>query len=223
MYDWFAQLYKEGLLDPSFATNGGGDMVNQFLSDQTATVGYWDMWVGLYNNIRQLQEPETTFRAQGVAGVPGEDGKIMLRRGDSSIWVIPANAENPDNAMRFLEFWHSEKGYLLGTLGLEGEHYTVENGKYTLTEAGEANGMDHGAPRVSNRNWEHPIGYADGVAEAEALILEHASVEHLPEDWTRAQRIVERYAFQAMTGRISGEQAVQQMQRNLKRSNLIDA
>lgn len=223
MYDWFGKLYKEGLLDPAFASNSGSDMTRQFLSNQTATVGYWDMWVGLFNNLRKIDNPEDSFLAKGVAGVPDKDGNIILRRGDSSIWVIPANADNPENAIKFLEFWHSEPGYLLGTLGLEGEDYYVENGNYTLTERGRQNGMDHGAPRVANPNWEHPIGLYEGIEQAQSIIMKYATPEYKPAEWLHAEKIVERYAFQAMSGRISGQQAVQSMQRELRRRRLIDS
>ena len=188
IYDWFAELYKEGLMDPAFATNNSSNMVNQFLSDQTATVGYWDMWVGLFNNTRQTQDPDTSFRAMGVAGVPDQEGNIILRRGDTSMWVMPRNAENRENAIKFLEFWHSEKGYLLGSLGLEDVHYTVEDGEFTLTERGHIAGMDHGSPRVSNQNWMHPIGLHDGIDEAQEIIMAHASQEYLPAEWNRAKR-----------------------------------
>ena len=223
IYDWFGELYNEGLIDPAFATNNSSNMVNQFLSDQTATVGYWDMWVGLFNNSRKTQDPDTTFRAMGVAGVPDQEGNIILRRGDSSMWVMPRNAENPENAMKFLEFWHSEKGYLLGSLGLEEVHYTVEDGEYILTERGHVAGMDHGSPRVSNPNWVHPVGLHDGIDEAQEIIIEHASPEYLPAEWSRAQRIIERYAFQAMSGQMPGSEAVTRMRSELKRNRLIDA
>ncbi|MCL6269643.1 extracellular solute-binding protein [Sansalvadorimonas sp. 2012CJ34-2] len=222
VYDWFAKLYKEGLLDPNFASNSSSDMTKLFLSDQTATVTYWDAFVGLYNNIRTNQDPKTTFRAKGLAGVPGPDGKIMMRRGDSSIWVIPANARKPENAIKFLEFWHSEPGYLLGTLGIEGIDYNVVDGKYVLTETGKEHGLDHGAPRVTSRNWVNPFGSLPGVDEAEAIVLKHASLEVLPAEWSKTKKILQKYAYRAMLGKVTGAEAVKAMRKDLAKSKLID-
>jgi putative aldouronate transport system substrate-binding protein len=222
IYDWFAGLSRDGLLDPNFATNGSGDFRNLFMSDRVAAVTYWDAWVGLFNNIMTTEHPGTTFKAAGTSGVPGPDGKVILRRGNASLWFIPANAEHVDNAMKFLEFWHSEPGYVLGTLGIEGHDYTVENGQYVLTEVGKSHSMDHGAPRVASTTWKNPFGALPGVDEAQAIIMETASVEYMPAEWTDAKPIVDNYAFQAMTGEITGAEAVAKMQEELRAAGLID-
>lgn len=222
VYDWFAELYRDGLLDPNFATNGSGDFRSLFMSDRAAAVTYWDAWVGLFNNIMTTENADTPFRAAGTSGVPGPDGEVILRRGNASLWFIPANAGNVDNAVKFLEFWHSEPGYILGTLGIEGHDYNVENGEYVLTDIGREHSCDHGSPRVTSTTWENPCGVLPGVAEAQAIIMEHASVEYLPAEWTDAKPIVDNYAFQAMSGEITGAEAVARMREELVAAGLID-
>ncbi|WP_257985132.1 extracellular solute-binding protein [Bacillus sp. T33-2] len=167
VYEWFAKLYKDGILDPNFATNDSGKMRELFLTDRVGMVTYWDAWVGLFNNIKQTEDPQTTFEAKGIAGAESPDGKKMLRRGDPSLWAVPVNAEQPDTAMEFLEFWHSEEGNILGTLGIKDHDYTVNNGKYELTETGKEHGMDHGAPFPNNTKFENPIGTYPGAKEAQ--------------------------------------------------------
>jgi len=219
VYDWFGALYADGLLDPAFASNGTGEYRNLFMSDRLAANGYWDAWVGLYNNLMVDHE---SFAAMGVPGVPGPDGDIILRRGNASLWMIPANAENVENAIAFLEFWHSPAGYMLGTAGIEGHDYTIENGVFQLTEIGREHGCDHGAPRVTSTTWENPCGSLPGVAEAQAIIAEHATTEYLPLDWTDAQPIVEGWAYRAMSNEISGQEAVDGMRADLLAAGLID-
>ena len=222
VYDWFGDLYKDGLLDPNFATNGSGDFRNLFMTDRVAAVTYWDAWVGLFNNIVHTENADNPFEAAGTAGVPGPDGDIIMRRGNASLWFIPSNAEHVDNAIKFLEFWHSEPGYLMGTLGIEGHDYTVEDGTYTLTEIGKGHSCDHGSPRVSSTTWVNPCGYLPGVKEAEAIVMEHATVEYQPAEWNDAKPIVEGYAYQAMSGEITGAEAVAKMQEELTAAGLID-
>ncbi len=222
IYDWFGDLYEDELLDPNFATNGSGDFRNLFMTDRVAAVTYWDAWVGLFNNIVHTENPDSEFEARGVPGVPGPDGEIILRRGNASLWFIPTNAEHVDNAVKFLEFWHSPPGYVLGTLGIEGHDYTMNGDEYELTETGQSHSCDHGAPRVASTTWENPCGYLPGVQAAEEVILEHATVEHLPADWTEAEPIVQNWAYQAMSGEISGEEAVAGMHEELMSAGLID-
>ena len=93
-YEWLKRLYDEGILDPNFVTNTTADMRNLFLADRLGMNTYWDMWVGLYNNTRLNEDPNTEFRAMGIAGPVGPNGERMLRRGDPSIWAIPINAQS---------------------------------------------------------------------------------------------------------------------------------
>jgi putative aldouronate transport system substrate-binding protein len=91
-----------------------------------------------------------------------------------------------------------------------------------LTEQGQAHGMDHGSPRVSSTTWENPFPALPGVEEAQAIIMEHATMENLPADWTEAEPIVEKYAYQAMLGEITGAEAVAAMRDELLAAGLID-
>lgn len=224
MYDWFATLYKDGLLDPNFATNGSAEFRKLFMTDRVAAVTYWDAWVGLFNNIVHTDNPNAAFEAKGIPGVPGPDGKVLLRRGESSLWFIPANAKHVDNAIKFLEFWHSEPGYVMGTLGIKDVDYTVKaDGTYELTERGKKDGMDHGSPRVESTTWKNPFGYLPGVEAAQEVILSSgATIENKPAAWSDAGPIIEKYAYAAMTGEITGTDAVAKMQADLKAANLID-
>ncbi|NGP46843.1 extracellular solute-binding protein [Bacillaceae bacterium SIJ1] len=223
VYEWFNQLYDEGLLDPNFATNDTAQMRDLFLSDRVGVVTYWDAWVGLFNNLRLTEDPNTAFEAKGIAGAEGPNG-VMLRRGDPSLWAIPANSSNPEGALAFLEYWHSEEGNLLSTLGIEGHDYEVdENGEVALTPTGEEHGMDHGVVMPNNTNFENPVGFLPGFPEAREVWQAHnATLETSTEDWPDAEKIVENYAFQAMTGELPAEEAVQKMQEELKGAGLID-
>ncbi len=223
IYDWFGKMSKEGLVDPAFPTNGSGDFRSQFMTDRVATVTYWDAWVGLFNNIMATDHPESSFEAKGVNGVPGPDGKIMLRRGAASLWFVPANAQHVDNAIKFLEFWHSEPGYIMGTLGIKDVDYTVTaDGKYELTDQGKSHGMDHGAPRVASTKWQNPFPALPGVKEAQDIVLANSSIEYMPTGWSDAQTIVQKYAYPAMLGEITGAEAVAKMDEELRAAGLID-
>ncbi|MBA2467962.1 MAG: extracellular solute-binding protein, partial [Chloroflexia bacterium] len=102
VYEWLANLYAEGLYAPNFATDTTADMRNLFLTNQVGFVTYWDTWVGLFNNTRLAEDPNTTFQAKGIAAVAGPEGEIILNRGQPSVWTIPVNAQDPETAFRFL-------------------------------------------------------------------------------------------------------------------------
>jgi putative aldouronate transport system substrate-binding protein len=222
MYEWFAKLTKEGIMDPNFVTNDTAKMRNLFLTDRVGMITYWDAWVGMLNNTRKKEDPNTTFQAEGIAGAEGQDGKVMLRRGDADYWMVPANAEHVEAAKKFLEFWHSEPGIMLGSLGIEGEDYTKEGGNYKLTDIGTEHNMDHGVPFWYNENVKAPFGKLPGVQESQDLVKQYATLELSLPEWSDAEKIVQNYALKAMSGSMPAADAVKQMQKELKAANLID-
>ena len=54
-----------------------------------------------------------------------------------TITLISKNCRDPERAIRFLSFLMSEEGQKLIALGVEGEHYRMEDGRAVLTEETE--------------------------------------------------------------------------------------
>ncbi|MCZ8517132.1 extracellular solute-binding protein [Paenibacillus filicis] len=222
VYEWLNKLYKEGILDPNFATNDTGKMRNLFLTDRVGMITYWDAWVGMLNNTRKEQDPNTTFQAKGLPGVVTPNGGYMLRRGDPDVWVIPVNAEHPKTAFEFIEWWHSKDGIMLGSLGIKDNDYTEKDGKYELTKTGKEHGMDHGVPFWYNKNVPAPFGKLPGVQEAQDLVMKYGSLELTPPKWSDAEKIINEYSFKAIMGQMPAADAVKKMREQLKAAKLID-
>ncbi|WP_199621752.1 extracellular solute-binding protein [Paenibacillus alkalitolerans] len=222
VYEFFAKLYKEGILDPNFATNDTAKMRNLFLADRVGMVTYWDAWVGLFNNMRKEQDPNTEFEAKGILGAQGPDGKVILRRGDPDVFAIPVNAEHPETAKEFINWWHTNDGIRLGSIGIKDTDWVEKDGKIELTETGKEHGMDHGVPFWYSKKYESPFPKLPGVEEAQAIIMEHATLELTLPQWADAEKIVNNYSFKAMMGEMPAAEAVAKMNEELKAANLID-
>lgn len=222
VYEWLNKLFEEGILDPNFTTNDTGKMRDLFLTDRVGMITYWDAWVGMLNNTRREQDPNTKFEAKGLPGAADANGNHMLRRGDPDVWVIPVNAEHPKTAFEFIEWWHSEEGITLGSLGIKDVDYTVDNGKYELTQTGKEHASDHGVPFWYNRNVEPPFGKLPGVQEAQDLVDQYASLELTPPNWANAEKIINEYSFKAIMGEMPAADAVKKMREELKAGGHID-
>ncbi|RAR43284.1 ABC transporter substrate-binding protein [Paenibacillus sp. MDMC362] len=222
VYEWLNKLFEEGILDPNFTTNDTGKMRDLFLTDRVGMITYWDAWVGMLNNTRHEQDPNTKFEAKGLPGAADANGNHMLRRGDPDVWVIPVNAEHPKTAFEFIEWWHSEEGITLGSLGIKYVDYTVANGKYELTQTGKEHASDHGVPFWYNRNVEPPFGKLPGVQEAQDLVDQYASLELTPPNWANAEKIINEYSFKAIMGEMPAADAVKKMREELKAGGHID-
>ena len=222
-WNWMAKVYKLGYLDPNFEVGKTKDCRNYFLADKLSTMGYWDAWVGSFNNIESKRYKEGKFIAKGVNGVPGPDGKIILTAGDNSLWIIPYNAKNIDMAIKFLEFWQSPPGYILGSVGIDGYDYSRnKNGKIVLTEIGKEHNLDHGAPRVLSKTWKPPFPSFPGTDEAAEIVKKYATPMNKPIDWLDAKKVEEYWAFKAIKGDLTGKEAVKNMRKELKEKKMID-
>ncbi|TVY08476.1 extracellular solute-binding protein [Paenibacillus cremeus] len=222
VWQWLNKLYKEGIIDPDFVNNDTGKMRNLFLGDRAGMITYWDAWVGTLNSTRLQQDPNTKFQAKGLPGVPGPDGKYMLRRGDPDVWIIPVNAPHPKTAFEFIEWWHSKDGITLGSIGIKDVDYKDNGGKLELTEQGKAHAQDHGTPFWYNKNVPNPFGLLPGVKEAQELVVKYATLEQTPSNWADANKIINTYGIKAITGELPAADAVKKMRDELKAQKLID-
>ena len=169
VWEWFRQLYQEGLLDPGSFVDTSGDMRSKMSagSQRTAITVDWAMWIGLHNaNARAAGIGPDEFEIVPLPGIRTPDGGHMLVKGNPAIWGVPANAPNPEGAKAFLEFVATQEGGQLFSVGVEGHDYNIVNGEWVLTEIGIAHASDHGAPVPLYKNFWHPVGFNPGVAEA---------------------------------------------------------
>ena len=125
-----------------------GDMRNKMWQAQDIVLDSdWAAWTGLYNNnARAAGTYPEKVNVVGLPGVKGPGGKYLLEQGKASLWAIPVSAKNPAGAFKVIEYFATKEGGLLLTAGIEGNDYTMVDGKITYTELGAKHGKDHGAP-----------------------------------------------------------------------------
>lgn len=168
VWEWLKKLYQEELLDPSCAVDKTKEMRGKMASSSQliSVKADWLAWNGLHN--AEAEAAGLSHEDYSIISLPGvqtPDGDYMLRKGNASLWAIPVNAENPEGAFKVIEYFATQEGGELLSLGLEGHDYTIEDGEMKLTEAGLAHGQDHGAPFPIYKDFESKVGYNTGVEE----------------------------------------------------------
>jgi len=138
--EFYAKLYKEGLLDPEFLTKKWDTKEKAFYDGQAAIIaGTQGNVIDIYNSKMTGQNgpsakimplPPAKGKAQGYN--PVDVSK------ESRGFAISKTSKNKELAFAVLEFMASPKGQMLDKLGIEGEHYVIENGKIKLTEKADA-------------------------------------------------------------------------------------
>lgn len=220
VWEWLAQLYEEGLLDPSTLTDSSTDMRNKFQSGQTAVVVDWIAWTGLYNANAGDDYPDN-FEAVPYGGVQNSEGNYMLSRGPASLWGVPASSDNIEGAISVLETFATQEGGELLSVGVEGYAYEMVDGELVQTEAGKVANNDHGAPFPIYKDFVLPTDYNPGVEEGMEFI-DYALVPSVGPETNEAQQIIAQQAIMILQGDISAEEGVANMQEQLKDNGIIE-
>lgn len=128
--------YKEGLLDPDFAAPNVKLFDNKMTTNLLgATAAFNGGGIGKYSGLMKDKDPNFKLVA---APYP------VLKAGDQPIWgqkdfaangtgaAITTSNKNPIETVKWLDYAYGDKGELLFNYGIEGESYSMENGKAVL-------------------------------------------------------------------------------------------
>lgn len=139
-FQFFNRLYREGLLDEESFTDKNDQVTAKANSGRALSVWY-TVWLsgGANDALREkgwdgMQYITAPIRSNGQAE-RGEKRVIMtqLTRPFATI-AITKNAVYPDRIAGALDYFCSEEGQLLMQSGIEGVHYTIEDGKRIATQ-----------------------------------------------------------------------------------------
>ena len=218
VWDWFKKLYDEQLLDPSAFVDKTKDMRNKMgaASQNIAVDVDWAAWVGLHNaNAAAGGVSTEDYEIVSLPGCMTPDGTYMLRKGNASLFAVPANAKNVDGAVKALEYFATQEGGELLSLGVKDHDYTVAaDGSYALTEIGKSHSMDHGAPVPIGKDFVNPVGLNLGVDEA-LTYLDYASVERIIPNESDYKSIVGKWAVSIIKGEVDTLAGLESMRNEL--------
>lgn len=225
VWEWFKKLYDEDLLDPACFVDKTKDMRNKMgaASQQTAVDVDWAAWVGLHNaNAAAGGVSTEDYEIVSLPGCQTPDGSYMLHKGGASLFGVPANATNVEGAVKVLEFFATQEGGELLSLGIKDHDYTVaEDGTYALTEIGASHAMDHGAPVPIYTDFVNPIGLNLGVEEA-LTYLDYASIERIIANEGDYKSIVGKWAISIVKGEVETLDGLAQMRNELVTMGICD-
>lgn len=130
--DW----YKEGLIDREIFTRGSQAREQLLSANLGGSTHDWFSSTGGYNSLYQDSVPGINFIAMAPpANTEGEVIEICSRNTLHELgWGISAHNDEVETTIKYLDFWMSSEGQDLRSFGIEGEHYTVVDGKKQFTE-----------------------------------------------------------------------------------------
>lgn len=132
------ELYRDGYIDKEWVTVNP-ELLNQKLATGnilSAPNAYWN--VGTANDsLKATKGEESQYVAYKVLGDGVTNEQATYGSRSSLGWDaigITDNCENVDAAIKFIDFLASQEGQDLLLWGIEGEDYTIEDGKYVANQ-----------------------------------------------------------------------------------------
>lgn len=172
--EFINKLYSEGLIDSEYATND----TNVWLSRLTNEVSgaCQDTTARAYSLGTQVRAANADSDAYFVVVAPpkGPDGTQMTTSQMQAIrgfTAISADSSYIKEIVQLFDYFYSEEGSLLMNFGIEGETYTMENGKPTYTENIANDSQGRSILSMLNiyghREWAYKqdIGYEDALLD----------------------------------------------------------
>ena len=136
-----ARWYREGFLDPNFASMDGSTYDSNILNGRSgAFFGYVGGGMGRFLNVKQ-GEGDTSWDLIGVPYPRTANGQLSMISQMDRAYVpvhsvaISATTRNPIAAIRYLDFHFSPEGQKLLNYGIEGRSFTMQNGRPVLLDS----------------------------------------------------------------------------------------
>lgn len=131
------QWYKEGLLDGNFATLDNNTITANMLNGASGvTYGGITGGIGKFN---QSKADDPTYKVVAAPNPTSEKGKIpefgqYVREVTVFGSAVSASCKDIELAVRAIDYLYSEEGIMLNNYGVEGESYTMVDGKPVFTD-----------------------------------------------------------------------------------------
>lgn len=134
---WLNKLFREKLLDPDYSTATSQVWQEKLSSGKALYFQDNHGFAGSFNIALQKADPNAKFDLLATMAAPnGTKRNLIYAKGHlSESYVLSAKIKNPDKVIEFMDWLYSEEGSNLTSFGLQGEHYTLTNGEYKMSDA----------------------------------------------------------------------------------------
>lgn len=163
MLTFFNKLISEGLMDKESFTQDDDVAVQKFVSGDSFVMSANGQELIGYEKTMDSTLGEGNYEiAKGL--VPeGPAGAVIKGSKLENGLMISSKIKDNDNFKAILQFidwlWYSDEGQVLAKWGVEGETYTLEDGKYTLTKDINFKGLNP----AGTKDLQKDFGLSGGV------------------------------------------------------------
>lgn len=130
---FYQKLYAEGIFDKDYVTTKWDTMEDKLYNGVVGMAfGTSGVVCDIYNTKLKANQNVGLVALPPAKGV-GQGYSVSTAK-ETRGWAISATCKYPDLVFQLLEFLATDAGQLIDRYGIEGVHYTVDNGTYTATD-----------------------------------------------------------------------------------------
>lgn len=195
-FRWLNHMNDSGLLDKESFVQKYDQYLAKISSGRVLGLIDADWQVGeAQRSLREAGKPERMHGMYPVTLSEEFQHRNFQDTGYLGGWGIGISVDNPDpvRTIKFLDYLASEEGQILQNWGIEGEHYTIEDGKRVISD-------EEMEKRNNNANYVKETGigvlkefaprFGDGVEDSTGQTYTIASPEQIIESYTEVEKEV---------------------------------
>lgn len=154
--------YAEGLIDKEIFTRKSRAREQLFSADQGGMTHDWFASTSTYNQPSSIPSRVPGFKLVAIAPPADINGKRYEEDARKLVmpdgWAVSFSNKHPVETVKLFDFYYSPVGRRLSNFGVEGQQYTMKDGKPVFTEAILTNGKP-----VNSQLWDIgaqiPLGF----------------------------------------------------------------
>ncbi|MCM3629469.1 extracellular solute-binding protein [Paenibacillus glycanilyticus] len=128
---YVSELYAGGLLDKEFVVNKDATAKEKFSSGKAGAIAiHWADIPGVADALAKAAPDAKFSYVPALKGPSGKSG-FGANRGFDRLSFIPKSSKNPEDAVKWINASLESATFKELAIGVEGTHYTVDNGSYT--------------------------------------------------------------------------------------------
>lgn len=172
------QLYQEGLIDPEYTILTRDTYMEKRNTDQYGVEGWWftelDPAIATWSSDFYNAVPQAEFAS--LKWFKGPDNEAhFIAEFEKPADIIFSQSEHPVECMKLMDYLCSQEGNDLAVMGIEGEHWTEENGVITQKEFTDSEAKEIGlnmykwlllpryVPRSTSEYYQSFVDYEPGT------------------------------------------------------------
>jgi putative aldouronate transport system substrate-binding protein len=165
-----ARWYEEGLIDKEIFTRGNQTREQLLSINVGGSTHDWFSSTSVFNE--SYKERIKGFSFVPIAPPADINGVVKEMESRSALhglgWGISKDNNKVNDTIKYFDFWMSPEGRKLASYGVEGVHYTEENGKIKFSD--EVINYEKGAPTYLRNQGQVEFGTI-GSLEAELIAM----------------------------------------------------